>query len=151
MNKKGADTFPFAFTGSLRMKTRCSHRTGCPHRIGMNIDLLMWAYGQSSSIEVLPLTAFRLLLLRKRNQFLRLFLYEREIIVNALFLLKCLEAASAESMRKGTKKLAKDKMKWDLFSFLYSNITNISLFYIHFSFSYNNILSIQLLIVPLYL
>ena len=23
--KKGADTFPFAFTGSLRMKTRHSH------------------------------------------------------------------------------------------------------------------------------
>ncbi|MBS5296811.1 MAG: hypothetical protein U0K27_00345 [Segatella copri] len=34
------------------------------------------------------------------------------------FLLKCLEAAPAESMRKGTKKLAKNKKKWDLFSFL---------------------------------
>lgn len=35
-----------------------------------------------------------------------------------MFLLKCLEAAPAESMRKGTKKLAKNKKKWDLFSFL---------------------------------
>ncbi|WP_294869084.1 hypothetical protein [Segatella copri] len=34
-----------------------------------------------------------------------------------MFLQKCLEAASAESMRKGTKKLAKNKKKWDLFSF----------------------------------
>lgn len=34
------------------------------------------------------------------------------------FLLKCLEAAPTESMRKGTKKLAKNKKKWDLFSFL---------------------------------
>lgn len=33
-------------------------------------------------------TAFRLLLLQKRNQFLRLFLFEREIIVNALFSIK---------------------------------------------------------------
>ena len=31
---------------------------------------------------------------------------------------KSLESASAESMRKGTKKLAKNKKKWDLFSFL---------------------------------
>lgn len=35
-----------------------------------------------------PQTAFRLLLLQKRNQFLRLFLFEREIIVNALFSIK---------------------------------------------------------------
>lgn len=55
-----------------------------------------------------------------------------------------MEAASAKSMRKGTKKLAKNKMKWDLFSFLYSNITNISLFYINFSFSYDYILSTQI-------
>ena len=61
-----------------------------------------------------------------------------------------MEAASAESMRKGTKKLAKNKKKWDLFSFLYSNITTISLFYIHFLFSYGNILSTQVFIVPLY-
>ena len=66
------------------------------------------------------------------------------------FLLKCLETACTESMRKGTKKLAKNKKKWDLFSFLYSNITNISLFYIHFLFSYDNILSTQVFIVPLY-
>jgi len=44
----------------------------------------------SSKTEASLQTAFRLLLLRKRNQFLRLFLCEREIIVNALFLLKCL-------------------------------------------------------------
>jgi len=36
--EKGADPFPFAFTGSLRMKTRHSYRIGCPHRIGMNIN-----------------------------------------------------------------------------------------------------------------
>ena len=91
MNKKGADTFPFAFTGSLRMKTRHSCRNGCPHRIGMNINNTHWVYEQTSSkTEASLQTAFRLLLLRKRNQFLRLFLCEREIIVNALFLLKCL-------------------------------------------------------------
>jgi len=40
------------------------------------------------------------------------------------FLLKCLEAASAESMRKGTKKPAKNKMKGDLFSFFTQIQTN---------------------------
>ncbi|EFB36505.1 hypothetical protein PREVCOP_03883 [Segatella copri DSM 18205] len=46
------------------------------------------------------------------------FFWKTTIIVNALFLLKCLEAAPAESICKGTKKLAKNKKKWDLFSFL---------------------------------
>ena len=40
------------------------------------------------------------------------------------FLLKCLETAPAESMRKGTKKLAKNKKKGDLFSFFTQIQTN---------------------------
>ena len=51
----------------------------------------------------------------QRNQFLRLFLCEREIIVNALFLLKCLGKAEANSKRKGTNKLAIYKMFLVLF------------------------------------
>lgn len=58
-----------------------------------------------------------------------------------LFLLKCLEAAPAESIRKGTKKLAKNKMKGDLFSFLpkYKRIN------INFLTLYNRILPIKIL------
>ena len=40
--------------------------------------------------------------LMQRNQFLRLFLCEREIIVNALFLLICLGSGKAKSMCKDT-------------------------------------------------
>ncbi|CUP92819.1 Uncharacterised protein [Segatella copri] len=59
----------------------------------------------------------------QKESFLRFF-RKTTIIVNALFLLKCLEAAPAESMRKGTKKLAKNKMKGDLFSFFTQIQTN---------------------------
>lgn len=67
------------------------------------------------------------------------------------FLLKCLETACAESMRKGTKKLAKNKMKWDLFSFLYPNKNKHPTFYIIRLFFYNIILSVKNFILLLYL
>ena len=119
--RKGADPFPFAFTGSLRMKTRRSHRIGRPHHIGMNIDQIHDCTGKPPLIIYITQGNIQRGLHRKqhsdysfcgkivltegnkagfnyrgasylmqRNQFLRLFLCEREIIVNALCLLKCL-------------------------------------------------------------
>ena len=58
-----------------------------------------------------------------------------------MFLLKCLEAAPAESIRKGTKKLAKNKMKGDLFSFF----TQIQTHPYEFLTLYNRILPIKIL------
>lgn len=51
------------------------------------------------------------------------------------FLLKYLEAAHAESMRKGTKKPAKNKMKWDLFSFL-PKYKRININFSHFTIGF---------------
>ena len=104
--EKGADPFPFAFTGSLRMKTRQSCRNGCPHRIGMNINnthectsklplkqrLHCKQHSDYSFCGKIVLTEGNKAgfnyrgasYLMQRNQFLRLFLCEREIIVNAL-------------------------------------------------------------------
>ena len=131
--RKGADTFPFAFTGSLRMKTRQSCRNGCPHHIGMNIDQIHDCTGKPPLIIYITQGNIQRGLHRKqhsdysfcgkivltegnkagfnyrgasylmqRNQFLRLFLCEREIIVNALFLLICLGSGKAKSMCKDT-------------------------------------------------